>query len=133
MILLSEEKCQYGASQEMITACLGWTIAGTNRVPEALGPAGAGIDSSAVLTGRIGEFGFIDRPGHHRVGPPADDPAQDQRPSMDGGKDSAMSQLSARGWCRFPFDVSLLIFHVFTDPVTSLHVSPRSRRERVVT
>jgi len=39
----------------------------------------------------------------------------------------------ADAWCRFPFNVSLLIFHVVTDPVTPPHVSPRSRRERVLT
>ena len=47
------------------------------------------------------------------------------------------SDLARRGrdqpHCRFPFKLSLSIFHVVTDPVTSPHVSPRSRRERVLT
>lgn len=85
---------------------------GTNRVPEASASAGAGINSAVVLTGRIGEFGFYLWSGTPQGGPPADDPAQDQRPSsMDASADSAISQLSARGGALFskPSDLWLAV------------------------
>ena len=68
---------------------LGRTFAGTNRVPEALYPAEAGIDSAFGLTERIGKFGFIDGLGHRR---------------------------GARRWRRIPLGISALLWRAARTP-----------------